>query len=173
MVEVGPTAALHRDGGAQIDLIGLVAAPEGANPFPMDGSVPSQPFRYAGSTLSRQRTAGESVAVNLEWQPRERMSFRSITAYRQIELYEYQTDVDRTSLSLNALSLNQYLKLPASLTFASLAGYQLLGLPRGMANGPYGAVAKVEPSVRSGVNQTHTQILASRVLGADRCITTI
>src|SRR5690606_25507614 len=41
------------------DLIGLVAAPEGANPFPMDGSVPSQPFRYAGSTLSRQRTAGE------------------------------------------------------------------------------------------------------------------
>jgi iron complex outermembrane receptor protein len=91
------------------DAVATVWPPEGVDPFPASGSVASQPFKYAGSTQPKQFVKGDSVSVDAKWDQSSSLSVRSITAYRKIDL-EYQSDIDRTSQALTALSLSQYQK---------------------------------------------------------------
>lgn len=86
--------------------VASVWPPKGADPFPGVGAIPSQPFKYAGSTEPSQLVEGDSVSLDMTWNT-DAVSIRSITAYRDFDL-DYQSDIDRTSLSSVALHLSQY-----------------------------------------------------------------
>ncbi|MYM64243.1 TonB-dependent receptor [Pseudomaricurvus sp. HS19] len=89
---------------AKNDTIATVWPPKGSDPIP--GAIPSQPFKYAGSTQPKQDLEGKSVSLDATWNS-DAVTVRSITAYRDMDL-EYQADVDRSSAPGFALNLTQY-----------------------------------------------------------------
>lgn len=65
------------------------------------------PFEYAGSTQPIVDVEGGGGSIDANWQANDDLLIRSITAYRTVDGY-YQTDTDRTNLSIGALVLPQY-----------------------------------------------------------------
>jgi iron complex outermembrane receptor protein len=88
----------------QNDVVFIAAPPPGVNPYA--GSVATSAFHYAGSTQPIALVSGNDISLDATWDPSKWLTARSITGYREVR-GRYQSDVDRTSLSLSALALRQ------------------------------------------------------------------
>lgn len=71
---------------------------DGVNPFPaIPGSVPNRPYENAGSTDPKADLKGHGVSLDMNWNPTDTISVRSLTGYRHVEV-QSQSDTDRTSI---------------------------------------------------------------------------
>jgi iron complex outermembrane receptor protein len=90
----------------QNNAVFLASPQDNVNPYPRPGSVANTTLRYAGSTQPEALVKGHSFSLDATWDPVNWMTARSISAYRVVD-GTYRADLDRTSLSINALSLAQ------------------------------------------------------------------
>jgi iron complex outermembrane recepter protein len=88
----------------QNDIVFIASPPAGVNPYP--GSIASSPYRYAGSTQPQALVKGDSFSLDATWEPTDKLSVRSITAYRSVK-GKYQADTDRTNQAISALAIDQ------------------------------------------------------------------
>lgn len=81
---------------------------DGRSPYENDPDLTSipDPLQYGGSVDPIIDVEGWGVAANIDWDASDAVNIKSITSYRSVEAL-YQTDTDRTHLSIASLRLSQ------------------------------------------------------------------
>ncbi|HEX7759170.1 MAG TPA: TonB-dependent receptor [Caulobacteraceae bacterium] len=75
--------------------------------LPYPGSIPSRINTYAGSTQPIANLRGSGVSLDVNWNPSNDVTVRSITGYRHVAVNS-QSDTDRTNQSISWNQLSQY-----------------------------------------------------------------